>query len=402
MSVSVHIPLVKAWNGTIYINVDGSVDPPSAPIQQNGNVYTLTDNISTTSDGIVIERNDITLDGSHYTIQGNGNSNENGIDMNQTSYVTVQNTNIENFSIGIFAPQSEYDTITGNTIAQNSLGMWIDSSSNINVIGNNIQQNSVFGIWLTSSSNVDIYHNNFVNNVAQVYTDSINTWDAGYPIGGNYWSDYAGSDLYSGPFQNQTGSDGIGDSPYIINVNNVDNYPLIGPLVHDVGITDVYSAKTIVGQGLTMNITLQVVNYGAEAETVSVMLNVGSIIVNTWSETLPAQTFELLNYTWTAFGIPRGNYTIGAYAPPVSGETLTADNNFTDSSVIVSLIGDLTGPTPFVPDGKVDIRDISVVAKCFGSLPGMSNWNANCDLNNDGKIDIRDISMVAKHFGQSG
>jgi len=68
----------------------------------------------------------------------------------------------------------------------------------------------------------------------------------------------------------------------------------------------------------------------------------------------------------------------------------------------VSIIGDLTGPTPFVPDGKVDIRDISVVAKCFGSVLGMSNWNGNCDLNNDGKIDIRDISMVAKHFGQSG
>jgi hypothetical protein len=59
----------------------------------------------------------------------------------------------------------------------------------------------------------------------------------------------------------------------------------------------------------------------------------------------------------------------------------------------------LTGVTPFVPDGKVDIRDIAVVAKCFGSSPGSPGWNVNCDVNNDSRIDIRDIAIVAKHFG---
>jgi hypothetical protein len=53
-------------------------------------------------------------------------------------------------------------------------------------------------------------------------------WDNGYPSGGNYWSDYTGTDLYSGPYQNETGSDGIGDTSYDIDVNNRDNYPLMG------------------------------------------------------------------------------------------------------------------------------------------------------------------------------
>ena len=39
-----NIQLVKA-SGTIYIKVDGSVDPPTAPIQRDGNVYTFTSNI---------------------------------------------------------------------------------------------------------------------------------------------------------------------------------------------------------------------------------------------------------------------------------------------------------------------------------------------------------------------
>ena len=36
-------------------------------------------------------------------------------------------------------------------------------------------------------------------------------------------------DLYRGPYQNETGSDGIGDTPYTIYANNTDRYPLIAP-----------------------------------------------------------------------------------------------------------------------------------------------------------------------------
>jgi nitrous oxidase accessory protein NosD len=56
-----------------------------------------------------------------------------------------------------------------------------------------------------------------------------NTWDDGYPSGGNYWSNYTGIDEYSGPSQNETGSDGIGDTPYVIDENNTDRYPLMAP-----------------------------------------------------------------------------------------------------------------------------------------------------------------------------
>ena len=58
---------------------------------------------------------------------------------------------------------------------------------------------------------------------------SANNWDYGYPSGGNYWSDYNGTDVYSGPYQNETGSDGKGDTPYSIDEYNVDDYPLMTP-----------------------------------------------------------------------------------------------------------------------------------------------------------------------------
>jgi len=81
-----------------------------------------------------------------------------------------------------------------------------------------------------------IYHNYFISNIRQIYdsymgdssvTPSVNYWDFGYPLGGNYWNDYAGVDVKSTSNQDQPGSDGIGDTPYIIYENNKDNYPLM-------------------------------------------------------------------------------------------------------------------------------------------------------------------------------
>jgi hypothetical protein len=57
--------------------------------------------------------------------------------------------------------------------------------------------------------------------------------------------------------------------------------------------------------------------------------------------------------------------------------------------------------TPFVPDGKCDIKDIVVVAKCFGSVSGTLRWNANCDVDNDDEMHIRNVSLLAKHFEQA-
>jgi hypothetical protein len=48
-------------------------------------------------------------------------------------------------------------------------------------------------------------------------------------LGGNYWSDYNGSDDYKGPNQDQPGSDGIGDTNYSIDSDSVDNYPHMEP-----------------------------------------------------------------------------------------------------------------------------------------------------------------------------
>jgi parallel beta-helix repeat protein len=126
------------------------------------------------------------------------------------------------------------NSVIENEITSNTFGIWLwdlyPYNSNNSISANNITNNGV-GITLIDASGNIIYNNNFINNKPQVSSSqSANAWDAGYPSGGNYWSDYNGMDCYSGPYQNVTGGDGIGDTPYVIDANNTDHYPLMGPI----------------------------------------------------------------------------------------------------------------------------------------------------------------------------
>lgn len=119
--------------------------------------------------------------------------------------------------------------VSGNTITANAGGICVTRSSGISVSRNTLIRNH-WGVWLSYSSDNRFHHNNFIANDQQVriYTyGNGNVWDDGYPGGGNYWSDYTGFDEKNGPDQDQPGSDGIGDTPYTIDPDNQDRYPLM-------------------------------------------------------------------------------------------------------------------------------------------------------------------------------
>lgn len=144
---------------------------------------------------------------------------------------------------------SNNNTISGNTITNNRYGIELEGSTYNSIVGNTIK-NNYYGVYLEKSDGNSIHHNNFINNTNQAYIfASNNTWDSDYPSGGNYWSDYLGVDEKSGPYQNETGTDGIGDTPYTIDAYNQDRYPLMTawePLLGDINFDWIVNIYDIV------------------------------------------------------------------------------------------------------------------------------------------------------------
>jgi len=218
--------------------------------------------------------------------KNNLSENSGGIELSDADYCTItENTITHNLKRGLDMRESENNTITDNMFSHNEYGIVMDFDSNTNLVFNNslhshsnsgmylsssafntianntVHSNLIYGIYLRGSfnhnlivynyvhSNIEegifaghspkqnlIYHNHLENNngATTVYNSSHkqtndlsgNSWDDGYPSGGNYYSDWLSPDAFSGPLQDVSGKDGIVDEPYYLNNLAQDNYPL--------------------------------------------------------------------------------------------------------------------------------------------------------------------------------
>jgi parallel beta-helix repeat protein len=143
-----------------------------------------------------------------------------GFDLENSNYNLILNNNCTGQGRSIYLSDSSHNLIFGNTL---KAWWWIsmsgDSSYNT-FVANNITISQHYLTDRLKGTNY-IYHNNFVVfSWDQASTaNSVNVWSNDGK--GNYWVDWSGPDA---------NHDGIVDSPYIIDVNNIDNYPLTTPV----------------------------------------------------------------------------------------------------------------------------------------------------------------------------
>jgi parallel beta-helix repeat protein len=193
----------------------------------------------------------IICDGSYNTVEENNITlNTYGIKI-QGALNTINENNIHDVYVSI-SLDADSNTISKNNLSAGNEGIEVGRVSNNIIFGNNITSQSLLGIAIDGFNNTlyenrvennrwsvtlgstesradnnTFYHNDFVNNTLQIGKTwqeyGNNFWDNGKE--GNYWSDY--TTTY--PNATEVDSSGKWNTPYVIDANNTDNYPLMAP-----------------------------------------------------------------------------------------------------------------------------------------------------------------------------
>lgn len=224
---------------------------------------TVSVSAGTYQECLYIDKNLTLIGAGRETTIINGAGHWCAIEVNSSS-VTITGFTIVNVTLGIYLYETSGCIISDNNITTSHInitqevGIWLYASNN-SVVSDNIVYNVGWrGIVLCGDSSEDtitlntvidcgqgiavsgegslIYHNNFIDNQNQTeMIDSFhNSWNGTNE--GNYWSSYNGTDA---------NRDGIGDTPYVIDANNTDYYPLMG----------MFSQFEIISQAQTYTVT---------------------------------------------------------------------------------------------------------------------------------------------------
>jgi len=337
-------------SGNIYITTYG-VFPPTAPISTVDNItYTLTGDIN---DSIVVQGDNIILDGNGFTVDGANNSGKHGIDVTDCDNVTVKNLKVTRWDYGIWVDSSSFpsnNTILNNSVTEcNWMAITMKQSTQSTISGNNLTDNN-YGIWVQNSFSDTVSYNTITGSTScALYVDH-----------------YAHHNVFTGNV--------------LKGKDIVDLY--IAPYSHDNTITE---------------------------NTINNVLYINSSPNNTfWNNSIGHVTnYEGYANIWD--NGEEGNYYseyVMNYpnaseidASSIWNTPYIIDANNQDKHPrmfpIVHYAGDLNS------NGIVEIFDEILAASAFGSYPQQENWNMQVDLNYDGLIDIFDFIIFSGKFGNT-
>jgi parallel beta-helix repeat protein len=161
----------------ITIKADGSIDPSTAPIQRNGDVYTLVGDID---DYVLLERNNTILDGAGHAVGGICGPLPVQVgyewQVNATTNVSIVNAVINGDGIFFLA---SYNSIFANNTLNNGRGL--DCSGDGNVIANNTVNS---GRGIAGSGNGNMISGNHLTNCNYTF-DPGNPSPYGIIVGGS-------------------------------------------------------------------------------------------------------------------------------------------------------------------------------------------------------------------------
>jgi len=169
--------------------------------------------------------------------------------------------------------------------------------------------------------------------------------------------------------------------------------------IRDIAIADVATSKTgclpkpTVGQGKIATINTTVENRGEYTETFSVTIYADSTQIGLRQVTLSQGENTTLSFAWDTTGFTYGNHSLRAEIGIIPFETDTG-NNVMESWIIITIPGDIDG------NYNVQLADLVLLAKAYGSKPGDPNWTPNSDIDNNDVVGLSDLVILATYYGQ--
>ena len=360
---------------------------------------------------IDVQMNEAHVATAHFTVQCLVTFGQTGLDTTATSTVV---------------------TVNGSAIAYGSLPFseWVDNGTTVSYLYSGIVSSSVSGEQFSLS--------NVTGQASPV------TVTGPMDITGNYVVQYNISFSLTGVGNDFTGNSTIIDNIYNVlpasfwwNNGSTHSFAFLSPLVGQVepyfwnsttGLSPLQNGSIVItGPG---NLIGNYVNNVHSVIVVSITFypyNVPMVYQGCYNLTIlvtikntgdyPESTYGGLWYNYTAGEIigpfPAKELPVGqsatyalswdtTYVPIYYNYTLTAIVSYyiNDSSTMnvpnfqVRIPGDVNGDT------VVNMRDIALVARAFGSNKTSSNWNLYADINGDGVVNMRDVALAARHFGQ--
>jgi len=327
----------------------------------------------------------------NFTIRNTANVETYGILISGTQNVSLFNMTVRETYRAIVLNNVNYSRVSDSQISNNyAYGITLLSTSQFNNFTGNYIISNPIGAWLAASSrNNTFFHNNFINNLVQVDTTNYGTytkWDNGYPLpsgGGNYWSDYTGNDTKSGPHQNLTGSDGIGDTPYREG-GAYDRCPLMKPWkrpIYPIAKFTYSPTEPVINKKITFNASA---SYDPDGYVVNYKWDFGDSNITTVST-------PIVKHFYTNYG----NYSVTLI--------VTDNSTLTDSTTQTIPVAKKTSTLSIYPTPpKVEIGKSTIIngtlliegqppnsaqkIEINYTMQGQANWNilANVTTNNSG------------------
>ena len=328
-----HVFYVNANNVNITgFNVAGATGTDIAGVYLYYSDYSKVNDINVSNNGYGIY-----LYSSGNSMLSNNTASANGIGIlmySSSNNILINNTALANINYGIYLYYSSNNNnmLINNTASNNGYGIRLDTTSNNNTfIGNIVSDNSNYGILLSSSATLT---NNYFNNIINLHNQDstiFNNWNttktagmnlvAGPYLGGNFWA----NPNETGFSQTcaDTNTDGICDSSYTMDSENVDYLPLVAtPSGYDyISGTILDNGTEIPGATVTTDTDVSTIADGAglyslllEAGTYNLTAtkepeyypNSSVVVVNVVSGSLVIQDIELVK---KPTGMISGNVT---------------------------------------------------------------------------------------------